>query len=458
MSAWKKEKREVLFGMHDDNEALGDRDSFMKTKDWEDIEPVWQEYVQEQFSAGAWDGGRQPAFELDMDEDGMPLLPDIMDTKLEKKKAIVRTFLTSHYKSDAESITHHTEDDLDDDLADGRSPQKKPRKAEGLAAKGTEVQTSILKPCKAKPATSSALLTSQMGDLLTGLTAEATGDANKDVEMHKRDTALAPKRMQSKKTVVELLARTTRNYNANHEPLVVCARCHRTKYKCGGNGSAPPTKRPAANRARSKSCRRIPAANVTGVTDDEGAEGDVAATTTTITTTTTTTTTATPAATPAIAAVPATTAPIGAAHDPVPDSQTVLVLKKDLTVLQEMVASLVEREANVKLLADQVTDLQQEALPVVMRTDSADSPAATTTQPEDEAPAASNVSQDDDTPSVTTAPQEDGVPVEQDMSPVVATAMQVDESPANGNSQGEAASPDTGGVEESASIASTVHE
>jgi len=34
---------------HDDNEALGDGDSFMKTKDWEDIEPVWQEYAQEQF-------------------------------------------------------------------------------------------------------------------------------------------------------------------------------------------------------------------------------------------------------------------------------------------------------------------------------------------------------------------------------------------------------------------------
>jgi hypothetical protein len=34
---------------HDDNEALGDGDSFIKRKDWEDIEPVWQEYTQEQF-------------------------------------------------------------------------------------------------------------------------------------------------------------------------------------------------------------------------------------------------------------------------------------------------------------------------------------------------------------------------------------------------------------------------
>jgi hypothetical protein len=44
--------RSVIFNYscrHDDNEALGDGDSFMKMKDWEDIEPVWQEYAQEQF-------------------------------------------------------------------------------------------------------------------------------------------------------------------------------------------------------------------------------------------------------------------------------------------------------------------------------------------------------------------------------------------------------------------------
>jgi hypothetical protein len=58
--------------------------------------------------AGARDGGRQvkggrkrirkPPFELEMDGDGMPLLPDITETKLEEKKAIVRAFLTSHYR------------------------------------------------------------------------------------------------------------------------------------------------------------------------------------------------------------------------------------------------------------------------------------------------------------------------------------------------------------------------
>ncbi|KAG1827346.1 uncharacterized protein BJ212DRAFT_1474500 [Suillus subaureus] len=64
MSAWKNKQGEVLFGMHDDNEALGDGDSFMKMKDWEDIEPVWQEYMQEQFSAGTWNGGQQMKGEI----------------------------------------------------------------------------------------------------------------------------------------------------------------------------------------------------------------------------------------------------------------------------------------------------------------------------------------------------------------------------------------------------------
>ncbi|KAG1748878.1 uncharacterized protein EDB91DRAFT_1244686 [Suillus paluster] len=98
LSAWKNEQGQVLFGTHDDNEALGDGDSFMKTKDWKDIEPIWQEYAQAQFGAEARDGERQEkghrkrprklAFELDMNEEGIPSLPDTMQTKLEEKKAI----------------------------------------------------------------------------------------------------------------------------------------------------------------------------------------------------------------------------------------------------------------------------------------------------------------------------------------------------------------------------------
>ncbi|KAG1764700.1 hypothetical protein EV702DRAFT_1051267 [Suillus placidus] len=322
----KNEKGEVLFGMHDDNKALGDGDSFMKTKDWEDIEPVWQEYTQEQFSAGAWDGGRQVkgAFELEMDGEGMPVLPDIMDTKLEEKKAMVRAFLTSHYRicsgkdkavvpwsaiiqsqddfvaqtylpadvdlkeplklqswdttallqfwharqergegptflfkawkntdgdmvpsvisgkspspqarivrkrqrvtirrprdssteaeGDTESSTHHTEVDVDDDSADRRPPLKKPRT--GVSApKGTAVPRAIPKPRPAKPAKTGALLTSRMGDLLDGLTEEATGEVKDDVEVEDHMTAPEAKRRRGKKAVVEPSARTTRTFN-----------------------------------------------------------------------------------------------------------------------------------------------------------------------------------------------------------------------------------------------------
>ncbi|KAG1862684.1 hypothetical protein F4604DRAFT_1929458 [Suillus subluteus] len=321
MSAWKNEKGEVL---HDDNEALGDGDSFMKTKDWEDIEPVWQEYAQEQFGAGAQDGGRQlkggrkrirkPAFELETDGYEMPLLPDITETKLEEKKAIVRAFLTSHYRmcsgkdravvpwsaitqgqddfverrylpedvdlkepsklqnwdmttllnfwyaqqesgegpafqfkawknqdgdivpsivsgrspspqthkarkqqrvtlrrpwdsstksgSDAKNDTHHTEDDVDEDLDDGRSPQKTPRKTAGPAPKVPDVPRAIQKPRGAMSArTTGALLTSQMGDRLAGLTDKATSEEH----------VSGSKEEAGKKAVVEPSARTTRS-------------------------------------------------------------------------------------------------------------------------------------------------------------------------------------------------------------------------------------------------------
>ncbi|KIK36419.1 hypothetical protein CY34DRAFT_16400 [Suillus luteus UH-Slu-Lm8-n1] len=49
--------RQCRMRVHDDNEEDGH--SFIKMKDWKDIELVWQKYMQEQFSARARDGGRQ---------------------------------------------------------------------------------------------------------------------------------------------------------------------------------------------------------------------------------------------------------------------------------------------------------------------------------------------------------------------------------------------------------------
>ncbi|KAG1823815.1 uncharacterized protein BJ212DRAFT_1476677 [Suillus subaureus] len=300
MSAWKNEQGEVLFGIHDDNE--------------EDIELVWQEYVQEQFGHGMDDNRwrevkkriRKPAFKLKTDRDGMPLLPDITKTKLEEKKAIARAFLTLHYwicsgidkaavpwsaiiqsqddfvarkyvpadvdlkepsklqnwdtttllnfwhaqqekgdgptflfkawknkdgdmvasvvsgnspshqtckvrkqmiqrpqnsSTNTKSDSHHMEDDADDDVADGRSPQKRPRREPDplTAHEGTVVLCATPKPCPVKPAKTGALLTSQMGDLLAGLTNRVTSNVEEDVVMEGGHTSPVLKNMWGKK-------------------------------------------------------------------------------------------------------------------------------------------------------------------------------------------------------------------------------------------------------------------
>ncbi|KAG1722602.1 uncharacterized protein EDB91DRAFT_1088083 [Suillus paluster] len=72
-------------------------DSFTKTKDWSDILPVWQEYAEEQFNVGFRKKTKKLAFELEVDGDSVPVLPDTTGDRLEQKKAIVRSFLTENY-------------------------------------------------------------------------------------------------------------------------------------------------------------------------------------------------------------------------------------------------------------------------------------------------------------------------------------------------------------------------
>ncbi|KAG1739515.1 hypothetical protein EDD22DRAFT_851961, partial [Suillus occidentalis] len=267
-------------------------------------------------------------------------------------------------------------------------------------------------------------------------------------------------------------------YNATNDPLAVCARCHRAKHKCGGKGSIASNKgrRPAANRTRSKSRRRTSTANLTVVTDDEAAAEEAPAEAVTAAAVPT-------AATP----IPADAAATAATHDH-SESQTVLALKEEMAVLQAMVASLADRvstgeqllqesnrrlaeqEANAKLLAGQVAALQQEAnsaaesteadtLPVVIRTDATQMPTAAAAQPEEEMPATATATQEEQEqlPCVATAPEQ--AAAQQDEIPAV-TAMQVDESPVNGEESNEAAPQEIGAAveQESASIASTAHD
>jgi hypothetical protein len=40
---------------------------------------------------------KNPPFILEADEDGRPLLPDVADLSLDKKKAVIREFISKHY-------------------------------------------------------------------------------------------------------------------------------------------------------------------------------------------------------------------------------------------------------------------------------------------------------------------------------------------------------------------------
>jgi hypothetical protein len=111
-------------------------------------------------------------------------------------------------ESDTESATHHIEDDLDDDLADGRPPLKTPRMV-GPASKVT-VSHAIPKPHPAKLAKTSTLLTSPMGNLLAGLTEEATSEAT-NVKMEESIPQPVHKRRWGKKAAVKPSARTTQS-------------------------------------------------------------------------------------------------------------------------------------------------------------------------------------------------------------------------------------------------------
>jgi hypothetical protein len=119
----------------DFNDALGSK-SFTRTKDWRSMMPEWSSYAAEAFgmsssspsnslliwrlAAGASNDGdsdmdsdavqvnkkrrKNSPFHLEMDSKGRPLLPDFQDLSLDKKKSIIRAFISKHY---SKSITHH---------------------------------------------------------------------------------------------------------------------------------------------------------------------------------------------------------------------------------------------------------------------------------------------------------------------------------------------------------------
>ncbi|KAG1846109.1 hypothetical protein DFJ58DRAFT_730690 [Suillus subalutaceus] len=105
-------------------------------------------------------------------------------------------------ESNPEDDTHHMEDDADDDTEEGRSPQKRPRTEPGpsTAHEGTAVPHAIPKPRPVNAGKTGALLTSRMGDLLTGLTARVTRNVQEDGATERVNRSPAPEEHAGKES------------------------------------------------------------------------------------------------------------------------------------------------------------------------------------------------------------------------------------------------------------------
>ncbi|KAG1784989.1 uncharacterized protein HD556DRAFT_1451152 [Suillus plorans] len=112
LSAWKTEEGEVRINEMDFNEQL-EGNSFTNTKDWNLMLSEWNAYVGEESAVNQNDeddnedmGGKESGkhrrkkeeFALEVDAYGLPVMPDIEDLSLEKKKYLICTFLTRHYR------------------------------------------------------------------------------------------------------------------------------------------------------------------------------------------------------------------------------------------------------------------------------------------------------------------------------------------------------------------------
>ncbi|KAG1859083.1 hypothetical protein C8R48DRAFT_774894 [Suillus tomentosus] len=88
LGSWKDEKGALLtfgqvdmLGWFDFNEHLGRGSSFMKCKDWQVILLAWEDFIGDEF-----------------DHMDLLILPNIKGVLLEVKKAMIRSFLTIHYR------------------------------------------------------------------------------------------------------------------------------------------------------------------------------------------------------------------------------------------------------------------------------------------------------------------------------------------------------------------------
>ncbi|KAI6147059.1 hypothetical protein BKA82DRAFT_4015197 [Pisolithus tinctorius] len=112
MSAWKDKDGEVMVGVNDFNDELGDGELY---SDWEDLHGKWSAYTKKAFGAnGMEDGSREDEashttvkarkgkkrsqFSLSTNDDGTPVLPNLLDLWTPELKDIMRVFVTGHYR------------------------------------------------------------------------------------------------------------------------------------------------------------------------------------------------------------------------------------------------------------------------------------------------------------------------------------------------------------------------
>ncbi|KAI5983607.1 hypothetical protein F5J12DRAFT_899620 [Pisolithus orientalis] len=111
MSAWKDKEGKVMVGVNDFNDELGNGELY---SDWEDLHGKWSAYAKKAFGANgmedgsredeasqttltAWKGKKQSQFSLSTNDDGMPILPNLLDLQTLELKDIMRVFVTGQY-------------------------------------------------------------------------------------------------------------------------------------------------------------------------------------------------------------------------------------------------------------------------------------------------------------------------------------------------------------------------
>ncbi|KAI6142697.1 hypothetical protein BKA82DRAFT_4017944 [Pisolithus tinctorius] len=111
MSAWKDKDGEVMVGVNDFNDELGDGELY---SDWEDLHGKWSAYAKKAFGANgtedgsgedeagqttvkAWKGKKRSQFSLSTNDDGTPVLLNLLDLRTPELKDIMRVFVTGHY-------------------------------------------------------------------------------------------------------------------------------------------------------------------------------------------------------------------------------------------------------------------------------------------------------------------------------------------------------------------------